>query len=228
MKQETYPVAYFKYERDLWKHLEPALDRLNSGIAEPVPVAVTLGAVIDRYKKEHLSELAKSTRDVDTSMLESTIRPKWGETQIAEIRPMEVPAWMKTLPLATPTKQRAKRLLRQLFDKAVFWEMIPFGPNPMTLVKVIHTALHSHALEPTEWGLRPVSGFLKIFQWLSRLIFKRNGETDEGTRRKTTLGTLEALVQPRAKGIFARHCRFDRVEHLWHLAPVRRRREAPA
>lgn len=136
MKQETFPAANFKTERDLWKHLEPLLSRLNDGIAEPVPVTVTLGAVIEKYKKDHLSYLAKSTRDVDGSMLDSTIRPKWGDVPVAVIRPMDVDAWLRKLPLASLTKQRAKRIMKQLYDKAMFWEMVPFGPNPMTLVKV--------------------------------------------------------------------------------------------
>ncbi len=136
MKQETFKASDFNTEREMWKHLAPAVDRLNSGSTEPVRQAVTLGTVIDKYEKEHLPELAKSSRDVDTSMLESRIRPRWGEKLLGEIRPMDVDSWIKSLPLATVTKGRAKRLMKQLFDKAMFWELTPLGPNPMQLVKV--------------------------------------------------------------------------------------------
>jgi hypothetical protein len=53
MKQETFPAKKFKVEKELWKHLEPALNRLNDGIAEPVPMAVTLGAVMKKYEGEY-------------------------------------------------------------------------------------------------------------------------------------------------------------------------------
>jgi hypothetical protein len=41
MNQETFPATKFKVEKELWKHLEPALNRLNDGIAEPVPMRVS-------------------------------------------------------------------------------------------------------------------------------------------------------------------------------------------
>ena len=136
MKQETYPVAQFNGEKELWKHLEPALSRLNDGMAEPIPIAVTLGTVMSKYEKEYLPELSKATRQTDSSMFNSTIRPKWKDVPVNSIRPMDVEAWIKTLPLAPLTRKRVKRLMKSLFDKAMFWEMIAVGVNPMTLVKV--------------------------------------------------------------------------------------------
>src|SRR4051794_34743667 len=95
MKQETYPVAEFNTEKGLWKHLEPALSRLNDGMAEPIPIAVTLGTVMNKYEKEYLPELSKATRQTDTSMFKSTIRPKWKDAPVNSIRPMDVEAWIK-------------------------------------------------------------------------------------------------------------------------------------
>lgn len=37
MKQEKYPVAQFKTENLLWRHLEPAIMLLNQGAETPVP-----------------------------------------------------------------------------------------------------------------------------------------------------------------------------------------------
>ena len=136
MKQETFPASEFKSEKELWKHLEPSLTRLNDGHAEPLPVAVTLGAVMDKYEKEYLPELSKASRGTDTSMFKVQIRPRWENTPVNVIRPMDVDAWIKTLNLAPLTKKRVKRLMKSLYDKAMFWEMIPVGVNPMTLVKV--------------------------------------------------------------------------------------------
>jgi len=136
MKQETFPATKFKVEKELWKHLEPALNRLNDGMAEPVPIAVTLGAVMKKYEEEYLPELSKASRQTDTSMFNATIRPRWEDVSINSIRAMDVEAWIKILKLAPLTKKRVKRLMKSLFDKAMFWEMMPVGVNPMTLVKV--------------------------------------------------------------------------------------------
>lgn len=136
MKQEVFPVEDAKTEKVMWKQLEPALTLLNDGFAAPVKLVCTLGVVMDKYEKEYLSELSKATRQTDTSMFRSTIRPKWEGTPVNAIRPMDVQAWVKDLRLAPLTKLRVRRLMKSLFDKAMFWELIPLGVNPMSLVKV--------------------------------------------------------------------------------------------
>src|SRR5665213_348995 len=107
MKQEVFPVEDAKTEKVMWKQLEPALTLLNDGFAAPVKLVCTLGVVMDKYEKEYLSELSKATRQTDTSMFRSTIRPKWEGTPVNAIRPMDVQAWVKDLRLAPLTKLRA-------------------------------------------------------------------------------------------------------------------------
>jgi integrase len=69
-------------------------------------------------------------------MLKVHIEPRWGPVGIADVRPMAVDEWLKSLTISPASKERARRLLKQLIDKAMFWEMIPSGKNLMTLVKV--------------------------------------------------------------------------------------------
>ena len=120
----------------LWQHLETANRLLSEGAEEPVPVATMMGKVIARYRKEYLPNLAKSTRNTDGSMLKVHIEPQWGSVGIADVRPMAVDEWLKSLTLSSASKGRARTLLKQLIDKTMFWEMIPSGKNLMTLVKV--------------------------------------------------------------------------------------------
>jgi integrase len=49
---------------------------------------------------------------------------------------MAVDAWLKSLTISLSSKGRARRLLKQLIDKAMFWEFIHRDVNPITLVKV--------------------------------------------------------------------------------------------
>lgn len=88
-------------------------------MAEPIPIAVTLGVVMKKYEEEYLPELSKASRQTDTSMFNATIRPKWKDTPINILKPMTVEAWIKTLKLAPLTKKRVKRLMKSLFDKAM-------------------------------------------------------------------------------------------------------------
>jgi integrase len=142
MKQEKFLVADLPTEKKLWMHLAPAIALLNQGSARPLPAAVKMVTVIDRYRKEVFPDLAKSTRDTDGSMFKMHTEPKWKDVVVSEIRPMAVDAWLKTLtredgkPLSANSKGRARRLVKQLIDRAMFWELLPTAANPITLVKV--------------------------------------------------------------------------------------------
>jgi integrase len=136
MKQQMFPVADFPTKKELWGYLAGSIKQLNGEREEPSPIVTTMGGVIERYRKEVLPELAQSTRSTYRSALKLHIEPRWGDTPIADVRPMAVDAWLKTLAMAPATKGRAQRLMKQLLDKAMFWEIIPVGANPMKLVKV--------------------------------------------------------------------------------------------
>ena len=40
------------------------------------------------------------------------------------------------MPLAPKTKGKIKALMHRVFEKAMFWELIPVGRNPMSLVEM--------------------------------------------------------------------------------------------
>jgi integrase len=136
-KQETFQVADYPTERVMWQHLETRISLLNSSAVPQRRGVVTLGWVIERYRTEHLATLAKSTRDTDGSMLSLHIEPKWAEVAVTDIQAMEVDEWIKTLTTLRPSsKGRARRLMKQLLDKAMFWRLMPTVINPMTQVHI--------------------------------------------------------------------------------------------
>jgi hypothetical protein len=69
MRQEKYPVATYLTEKAMLRHLETAIKLLNAGAEKPIPVAATMGVLIQRYRKDYLGGLAKSTRNTDGSMI---------------------------------------------------------------------------------------------------------------------------------------------------------------
>ena len=47
-----------------------------------------------------------------------------------------VQEWLRDLALAPKSKSHIKALMHRLFEKAMLWELLPFGRNPMDLVHV--------------------------------------------------------------------------------------------
>jgi integrase len=161
-KQETFSTAEFPTEKDIWQHLETSISLLNRGSREPLPLSVTMGVVIDKYVKEYLPDLAKSTRDTDGSMLKLHVKPRWGKVPVTEVEPMDVDAWLKTLKMSQSSKGRARRMLKQLIDRAMYWKLIPRSMNPITLVKVKGSTLREKRIEP--WTQEQVT---KLFDGLA-------------------------------------------------------------
>jgi hypothetical protein len=107
-RQQMFPVADYPTEKALWKYLAGSIDQLNGEQAEPVPLVTTMGGIIERYREEVLSELAKSTQSTEGSMLTKHIEPRWASTAIADVKPMAVMAWLKTLTLSSWSPSRGR------------------------------------------------------------------------------------------------------------------------
>jgi len=136
MQQQMLRVSDFPTKKAVQQHLEHSVATLNGETERILPGAVTMGMLADRYIKEYLPDLAKSTRDTWEGVLKLHIKPHWDKVPALAVRPMAVDAWIKTLPLSASSKGRARRLLKQLIDRAMYWELIPIVTNPIKLVKV--------------------------------------------------------------------------------------------
>jgi integrase len=136
MRQQMFPVADFPTEKKLRQHLAASIAQLNGEQEAPLPIVTTVGGLIKRYRKEFLPELARSTRETYESTFTAQIIPQWSDKPIADLRPMAVDKWLKSLTVSAASKAKARRLLKQLLDKAMYWEYIPIGENPIKLVKV--------------------------------------------------------------------------------------------
>ena len=64
------------------------------------------------------------------------ILPRWGEIPIEAIRPAEVLAWVKDLPLSGMTKSLMKSIMHLLFERAMLWDLLPTQRNPIDLVRL--------------------------------------------------------------------------------------------
>jgi integrase len=152
LSTEEYPTRSAALER-----LDFFVRQLNSGHPVTSLGPKTFGDLLDLFiKSERLLEIKKlrpgqsnmSKEDLSFTTAGSYlslikhIRKKWGKTKIGKVRPHLAEEWLKSLKLAPKTKGNIKALMHRLFERAMFWEVIPIGRNPMELVEVKGISKH--------------------------------------------------------------------------------------
>ena len=70
------------------------------------------------------------------SYINNHIKPKWSNTPLAVVKPLEVAEWLKSLPLSPKTRGQVRAVMHLLFERAMFWGLIELQRNPIELVKV--------------------------------------------------------------------------------------------
>ncbi|PYY12990.1 MAG: hypothetical protein DMG61_14865, partial [Acidobacteria bacterium] len=88
------------------------------------------------WTDENFAGLAHTTLDAYASRLKKHIFPKWSEFLILDVKPSLVQDWLNSLQAAPKSKGHLKALMHRLFEKAMLWELLPVGRNPMELVEV--------------------------------------------------------------------------------------------
>ncbi len=131
--------------------------QLNSGHPLTSLGPKTLGELLDTFvSSERLLEIKKlrpgqinmskeglsfTTAGSYLSLIKR-IRERWGETPIEQVKPYPVGEWLKNMTAAPKTKGNIKALMHRLFEKAMLWEVIAVGRNPMELVEVKGVTKH--------------------------------------------------------------------------------------
>ena len=125
--------------------------QLNSGHPLTSLGPKTFGELLNRFvTSERLLEIKKlrpgqtnmSKEDLSFTTVVSylslikRIRERWEDTTIEKVKPYLVAEWLKTTTAAPKTKGNIKALMHRLFEKAMLWEVIELGRNPMELVEV--------------------------------------------------------------------------------------------
>jgi integrase len=135
-KSQYFDGAIYKTEKAVRQKVEAQLLKLNEGTEYARANEVSFNALLDRYSAEEMPE-RRATKGGYTSIINMHLRPKWGSYILSDIRPAEIHAWFKVLPLAPITKGHIRSLMHKLFDLAVLWEYLPLERrNPVDIVKI--------------------------------------------------------------------------------------------
>jgi integrase len=149
LRQMTLSTLEYPTETKVRIALQSKLLELNGPVSYRKENKPTFGLVIDRFiESERLIEIlaqppgqvtitdgvAYSTASGYVSYLRKHILPRWGTALVAEMDPLEIQEWLRTLVLAPKTRGHIKNLMSLLFDRAKLWKL--GADNPMGLVKV--------------------------------------------------------------------------------------------
>jgi len=155
MRQITLSTLEFPTETKARLHLQEMLLRINGPEAFRANNKPTLGVVIERFiKEERITEILKqkpgettitdgisySTAAGYQSYLKKHIKPKWGSVPVADVKPLEIAEWLKSLPLSAKTRGQVRALFHLLFERAMLWGLIELQRNPIELVKLKGTS----------------------------------------------------------------------------------------
>jgi integrase len=106
---------------------------------------VLLADVIDHFLETVLynesDPYAESTKQITPATINSWILPRWGSTNIRDVRVKTFRDWLRNLrrkdgqPLADSTKAKIRNITRRLFSHAIECEWLEQGKNVIKLVK---------------------------------------------------------------------------------------------
>lgn len=155
MRQITLSVLEFPTTTKARLRLNEEVLRINGSDSFRSHVKPTMGVVIDRFRTEERFEeimkqppgtvliadgLSYSTVAGYRSYLAKHIEPRWARSILADIKPLEVGEWLKSITLAAKTKGQIRALFHLLFEKAMLWSLIDIQRNPIELVKLKGTS----------------------------------------------------------------------------------------
>lgn len=116
---------------DAEKRAAEFLSALNGGRA--VEAGITVGKIIARFESEEMPKAKASTVCSYAANLRKWIGPRWGLVDAGDVKPLDVEAWLRSLPLQPKSRANLRGLFHVLFECARRWEWAV--QNPIDLVR---------------------------------------------------------------------------------------------
>ena len=144
---------------------------INDGVAQrpPVPLVVSWNVSFwIRNRGKSPNKITYNTLASYRSMISQHIRPRWGESQLEDVRPTLVQDWLRKLDVSPKYKGHIRSLMYRLFDKAMLLELLDVQRNPVELVEGRASASGESArvfFKYRTHGESSTSWFSRIEQW---------------------------------------------------------------
>jgi integrase len=98
---------------------------------------MTVAQLCDHFEQRELAKentwRSHATKKIYKAYLNRWVRPHWERYELAEVRTIQVEAWLRTLPLAKSSCAKIRNLMSVVFNHACRYEL--FDRNPIYLVR---------------------------------------------------------------------------------------------
>ena len=104
-------VASFTKESSAWEEVERR--SLNHNLNEPDSQTgrITFSDLACSYKQHAMPKLAETTQQTVRHIIDNYLVPRWGNLPALNIRALDIEAWLGSLPLANPTRDKLRRTM---------------------------------------------------------------------------------------------------------------------
>jgi integrase len=130
-------VASFTKESSAWEEVERR--SLNHNLNEPDSQTgrITFSDLAGSYKQHAMPKLAETTQGTVRHIIDNYLVPRWGNLPALNIRALDIEAWLGSLPLANPTRDKLRRTMFRVYFKAQKHGLIPCKDetNPVNWVE---------------------------------------------------------------------------------------------
>jgi integrase len=109
----------------------------------PAEKGTTVSELYERYREERMPTHASTIRGY-TCWFKNHILPEWGQAPLKSVKPREVELWLNKLSLAPKSKVHIRSMLSQLFEYAMWADLMPTSRNPMSLVAIRNASKRMH------------------------------------------------------------------------------------
>jgi len=96
---------------------------------------LTVRLLVERFRAERMPERF-STRYGYEAWIKNHILPRWGTRLLTELQPRAVELWLRSLPLSPKSRLHIRGVIYQLWEFAMWAEIVPAQRNPMGLVNI--------------------------------------------------------------------------------------------
>jgi integrase len=127
-------VTRFPKEKDAWveverRYLQP--DSVQNKIGR-----VTLGELVENYRKKAFNKLGVTTQPITAHILDDYLLPRWGGSFALDIEPDQIEEWLDALTLASPTKEKIRRVMNVVYRRGQKSGLLPRtgDGNPVAFV----------------------------------------------------------------------------------------------
>jgi hypothetical protein len=139
MRQKTFSVRDYPTRAKMLLHPQHEKLRINDPESFREHNKPTFGLILDRFEtEERLEAIVKQPTGESTvtggfswstaagyrSYIRTHVRPKWEGTPTAEMKPLDIWEWLKSLNVSPKTRGHIRALMHLLFERAMLWGLM--------------------------------------------------------------------------------------------------------